>query len=232
MIHETTNDFFIQKLKITNIRDWRFDYFCELASKKKVLHIGCDDAGAFNPVFNLHMHLFRCSDPLQLDGLDTDFEAVEKLRTYNEVLQLEGTDLDANIKAAEKLNKHQESKYYTDYKDVTETYDLVLIPEVIEHVPNINEFLKSVFSINSTEYFITAPSIYGAQIFCMDEYCLELVHPDHKCWFSPYTFFKSIKPFMDGYNVQMYYLENKSQVGIRLWKKEEVIEEPEEEKIE
>jgi hypothetical protein len=193
VIYEKTDNFYNQKIYLTNIRESRFAFFENICSNKKIMHIGCADSMAFSEDSNLHIHL---SKTCIIHGMDIDAEATAKLAEV-----CPGT-------------------YFTSYDQITEHYDLVLIPEVMEHVPNVNLFLKDIFSISSKEYLFTVPSINIAQIFCDDSFALEMVHPDHKYWFSPYTLYNTMIPFFTNYNVQMYYLENKFQIGIRLEKLE------------
>lgn len=194
MIYEKTDNFYNQKIYLTNIRDHRFEFFSDLCRNKKVMHVGCADAMVFNTDSNLHIHLSKLNNTT-VHGLDIDVETINKLA---EVCP---------------------GKYFTSYDQIKENYDIVLIPEVMEHVPNVNLFLKDVFSISSKEYLFTVPSMKVAQVFCDDTFTLEMVHPDHKYWFSPYTLYSTMKSFSNDYNIQMYYLENKSQIGIRLWTK-------------
>src|ERR1035437_1165534 len=191
MIYEPINNFYNQKMNLINIREPRFIFFSDVCKNKKVMHIGCADAMAFKEDSNLHIYLSKTCEGISLDGLDIDFITIKKL---------------------EELCP---GKYYVSY-DVKDEYDLVLIPEVIEHVSNVGSFLGDIFSIKSKEYLFTAPSLNGAQFFFDDEFALEMVHPDHKYWFSPYTLYNTIKPFSEGFDMKMYYLENKSQIGIRL----------------
>lgn len=193
--YEPTDNFYNQKIYLTNIREFRFEFFREICRGKKVMHIGCADAMAFKPESNLHVYLSQTGDGTIMNGLDIDHKAIDDLA---EVCP---------------------SRYYTAYYQVKDEYDIVLVPEVMEHVPNVELFLKDIFSIKSKEYLITVPSMKFSQLFCDDCFSLEMVHPDHKYWFSPYTLYNTLRPFSKGFEVQMYYLENKSQVGIRLWKK-------------
>lgn len=202
MIYEKTDNFYNQKIHVTTIREPRFNFFSNICRDKKIMHIGCADAMAFKEDSNLHICLSKLESPTVLHGLDIDTDTISKL---SEICP---------------------GKYFTSYDQVTEDYDIVLIPEVMEHVPNVNLFLKDVLSIVSKEYLFTVPSILAAQIFCDDCFTLEMIHPDHKYWFSPYTLYNTIQSYSSDYDMQMYYLENKSQIGVRLWKKPiEIIEE-------
>ena len=76
--------------------------------------------------------------------------------------------------------------------EVTGTYDTVLVPEVLEHVPDVQGFLRQLDAVGASQYIITVPDAFscfrrhfdyssGAQTF------VEVVHPDHNCWYTPYT---------------------------------------------
>ncbi len=195
MIYETTENFYTQIIYLTNVREPRFEFLANLCKGKNVMHIGCADTMVFNPATNLHIYLSAIGEGTTIDGLDID------------------------VQTSKKLEEVCPGTYFTEYDKVNKSYDLMIIPEVIEHVQNIGLFLKDIFSIKSEEYFFTAPSMMMAQFFCEDTFSLESDHPDHKCWFSPYTLYNTIKPFANELCIQMYYLENKSQIGMRLYKK-------------
>lgn len=253
MTHEKTENFYNQKMHLTNIRYSRFEFFSNKCGGKKVLHIGAADAMVFNPESNLHIHLVKLKDIKEEEGLaearlkkaltertkargkirveeapgneelaKAEYEWAEADLALAKLKNRKNTQIDAmdiDVAALETLMTHCPGVHYSSYDQIKESYDLVLVPEVMEHVPNVQGFLDKIFSINSTEYLFTVPSIFSAQLFCDDAFALEMVHQDHKYWFSPYTLFNTMRPYMTSYNVQMYYLENKSQIGIRLFKK-------------
>lgn len=196
MIHEKTDNFYNQKIYLSNIRESRFTFLANLCRGKNVMHIGCADSMVFNVESNLHIFLYKTGDNTYVDGLDIDANTIKL------------------------LSEACPGTYFTEYNQVNKSYDIVIVPEVMEHVPNVDLFLKDVFSITSKEYLFTVPNMSVVQIFCDDEYTLEMVHPDHKYWFSPYTLYNTIKPFIpENYKTKMFYLENKTQIGIYLQKK-------------
>jgi len=194
MIHEKTDNFYIQKMLLSNIRESRFDFLSNMCRGKNVLHIGCADTMVFDVNTNLHIHLCSIGENTVVDGLDVDVETTVKLKEA-----CPGT-------------------YFTEYKQVNKEYDIVIVPEVMEHVPDVNSFLKDIFSVQAKEYLFTVPSMMVAQVFAFDEWALEMVHPDHKYWFSPYTLYNTLKPFGVGFGAQMYFLENKTQIAMRLYR--------------
>jgi hypothetical protein len=193
MTYNRTNDFFVQYITIKNIGTHRFKFFEKICAKKKTLHVGCADAMVFDPDSNLHIYLAK--KVKRLHGVDT------------------------NKMYLDKLNEACPGTYFTNFKECDSKYDVIIVPEVLEHVWNAKEFLDSLFAIEHKEIIITVPNMGTGQLFMHDEYCVESVHPDHKYWFSPYTLYNIMTPYMMDHDVEMYYLEHKSQVCIRLSKK-------------
>lgn len=195
MIYEKTDNFFIQKINLKNITESRFEFLSKLCKDKKVLHVGCSDAMFFNPDNNLHIHLSKSTN--ELHGYDPDTESLNKLK------------------------KALPGIYFDNINQITDKYDIIIIPEVLEHVFNAKEFLDQMFNINSDEVFISVPNIlhYSKDMNQEeDNYALEIVHPDHKYWFSPYTLFNITSPYIKNKEVNMFYLEHKSMVAIHLKK--------------
>lgn len=190
MIYEKTNNFYNQKIHMITIRQSRFNFITDLCNNKKVLHIGCSDYMVLesNVENNLHIFLSKNCIGTTLHGLDIEEEATNKLAEL-----CPGT-------------------YYTKYDQVKEDYNIIIVPEVLEHVSNVGSVLNDIFSINSNQYLFTVPSAHKMQLFCDDQFALEMVHPDHKYWFSPYTLYNILKPFRNNSIIQMFYLENKAQI--------------------
>ena len=251
--YEATDNFYIQKMYLTNIRDFRIKFISDMCVCKKVLHIGCADSMVFDIKTNLHIILNNLKNvtteeenavknrvAISIIERNKQRAAANAARTENAgnetlanaekeaalaVIDLNlfknkrGTKvdgLDIDVETTNKLKEVCPGRYYTSYKDVNEEYDIIIVPEVMEHVPDVYSFLKDVFSIKSKEYLFTVPSMAIAEIFCSDEFSLEMVHKDHKYWFSPYTLYNTLKPFSDGFDIKMYFLENKTQIAIRL----------------
>lgn len=72
-------------------------------------------------------------------------------------------------------------------------YDLLLVPEVIEHVENCGEFLRSLEPLmhSGSELLVTAPNAFCASHMQRNREeagnFIEIVHPDHNGWYSLYT---------------------------------------------
>lgn len=156
---------FVQKVLYFDIHDRMnlFEYYC---NEKKILHIGCTDYPIFDPQTNLHIRLSKLTS--EIHGLDLDIEGLKVLKQY------------------------VDQPYFSSVADVTDTYDVVLVPEVIEHVDSVRPFLEDIGKINAKTFIITAPNAFSP--YCRNvnylrsgQLSVEVVHPDHNCYFSPFT---------------------------------------------
>lgn len=181
---------FRQEMKLTVIAD-RLDFFSFLCRGQKVLHVGCSDYPLFNPATNLHLRLHpHCRE---LDGLDTDTAGIAQLSLL------------------------APGNYFSDAGQVTGSYDLLLVPETIEHVDNIRLFLEGLSGIRFRQCLITAPNAFlpndnGNHWTASGSY-VEHVHPDHTCWFSPATLSACIRKFTGWRIDELLLLDNHSMVG-------------------
>lgn len=192
------DDFWLQKVSY-KIENDRVKFFKSLCENKKVIHFGCTDWPVFNPENNLHI----------------------KLNQYAKVLH--GFDID--LKGIEILKNYVDQKYYSDFNYLKdEEYDICLIPETIEHVENIATFLRDVSAkVNAKAFYITGPNCFATahitrNIVTKDTFT-EIVHPDHNCWFSPFTLKNSINKYSSLEVNQVYLLENETMVCCEAFKK-------------
>jgi hypothetical protein len=114
--------------------------------------------------------------------------------------QLDG--IDPNDDAATVLRPLVQGRLLTDWADVTDSYDVVLVPEVLEHVADMGEFFTQLDSVAFETILITVPDAFScrARHFEYDdssEVFTEVVHPDHNVWFTPYTFYNVITKHTD-----------------------------------
>ena len=170
---EKISDYWIQKMDVKRIQE-REEVFKPYLENRKVLHVGCTDYPIFDPNNNLHLTISKY------------------------VKELHGMDLDQ--KGLDLLNGYFEGVYFNDLKKTyTETYDTILIPETIEHVDNIKEFMQEVDKVNADTYIITGPNAFHSYFDnAFDKETgifTEAIHPDHNCWFSPYTLKNAIQKY-------------------------------------
>lgn len=171
----------------------RFDLYTQLTAGKDVLHIGCAD-WPFVPEHNLHLHLSKICN--RLYGVDTHAEGLQCLIEHG----IDGTTLAPHLR----------------YEKV----DVVLVPEVIEHVMDVKGFLSELTKIDADRYVITAPCAMQCAMrghFSRTKNTvLEIVHPDHKCWYSPYTLANLLKEF---FTIEYMFWNNGISIGAVCLKK-------------
>lgn len=168
MITRSFSDFYRQKVKIKNISISRVDFFAEKIGSKSALHYGCADWPVYEKENNLHYALIRKDK--DIDGYDINSNAIEMMI---------------------KTNLFSKNSLFSTLPD--KKYDFLLIPETIEHVNNVSIFLHSIVQNlkETTQVLITAPNAfcethYNSNYINQNDY-IEIIHPDHNCWYSIYT---------------------------------------------
>jgi 2-polyprenyl-3-methyl-5-hydroxy-6-metoxy-1,4-benzoquinol methylase len=160
--------YFVQKLKINNeFRKYsRLDFLKIFIKEKNVLHVGCADYPITDTSSNLHLNLYKFCK--KLDGVDL------KINDENK-----------------KILSVPNGQLFSNWDKLENCYDVILIPEVVEHIGNLQNFLEFLDGYNGTLIF-TAPDAYllmknFLEISENDFNFQEVVHPDHNYWFTPYT---------------------------------------------
>jgi len=167
------DNYWVQRVKTSAVQN-RVSYFEELCYNKTVIHFGCTDWPIFDPNNNLHIKLSKCAKVLH--GFDIDKEGINNLKKY--------VDQD----------------FFSDFSEIHDfEYDVCLVPETIEHVDNVKMFLEGLSTIKAKIFVITAPNCFSkehlSRNFYGDDYFIEVVHPDHNCWYSPYTLKNQIEKY-------------------------------------
>lgn len=167
----SSKSFFEQEVKLNVIKN-RLDFFSKTL-KGSILHIGCADYPIYGEN-NLHLwlinNLFHNKQINEIDGYDVNKDTILLMK---QDVRFQNTEL-----FYEKPNKK---------------YDFLLIPETIEHVDNINTFLLDILDLmnEKCEIIITGPNAFCSEHYNRNSFnsstFVEVVHPDHNCWFSPYT---------------------------------------------
>lgn len=191
-------DFWVQKIDKKSIID-RVEFFKDICSDKKVLHFGCTDWPIFDPSYNLHIKLDKVSK--EIHGFDIDLEGIENLKKY--VAQ----------------------PYYSDYNEIDDlNFDICLVPETIEHVDDVKTFLENLSRVNAGTFYITAPNCFSKKHiernFYDDDYFIEVVHPDHNCWYSPFTLKNQIEKYSKLKVTEVILLDDDTMVCCKAVKKE------------
>ncbi|WP_439893145.1 glycosyltransferase (plasmid) [Ralstonia sp. 25C] len=175
-LEDAHDPYFVQRVQVsTNVmKASRVNVFKTLCAGKRVLHIGCADWPITDPQTSLHLALESvCA---KLDGFDIHAEALKALEPYTC------------------------GRLFSRFEDIQDEYDLVLVPEVMEHVPDVAGFLKQLDSLKTHSYVITVPDAFQCHARHFDylhdtQTFVEVVHPDHNCWYTPYTFSNTIKKY-------------------------------------
>lgn len=168
--------YFVQQVRVSTelVGLSRYDVFTRLLTNKSVLHVGYADWPITDLNANLHVALDAvCS---RLDGVDPHEEAADAIRP------------------------HVRGRLLTSIDEVTDSYDVVLVPEVMEHVGDVEAFLSELDSVDFEAIMLTVPDALqcAARHFDYDEVSqtvVEVVHPDHNYWFSPYTLANTVKKY-------------------------------------
>jgi len=167
------DNYWVQKIETSAIQN-RVSYFEELCLNKTVIHFGCTDWPIFDSNNNLHIKLSKHAKVLH--GFDIDKEGIENLKKF--------------------VNQ----EYFSAFSEIPDIeYDICLVPETIEHVDNVRLFLEELSKVRANTFIITAPNCFSkehlSRNFYADDYFVEVVHPDHNCWYSPYTLKNQIEKY-------------------------------------
>lgn len=170
--------YFVQKVSVGRelVGRPRIDVLREICQGRRVLHVGCVDW----PITDLQtcLHLRLDDACAALDGFDVHAEAFAELQPL------------------------VPGKFFSDWSAVTGAYDLVLVPEVLEHVGDVQGFLQQLDAVNAPSVVLTVPDAYQCMRRHFDfvqstETFVEIVHPDHNCWYTPYTLTSVLRKYTD-----------------------------------
>lgn len=190
VLEKSYTDFFTQRLVVRecSIHSWKY---CEdLCRDKKVLHIGCSDYPFSNPSSTLHASLSKIAK--ELHGCDVN--GIEELRSY-----IPGV-------------------YFNSIDDVKDGYDVILVPNIIEHLINPGIFIEALFKIPFKQMFVLVPNY---RIWEQAKYengaFLERIHPDHYAWYSPYTLFHLFSSYLDtDMETELLFFDHQNMIGLQI----------------
>jgi len=174
----------------------RLEFFQPHVQDQRVLHVGFVDWPITRTKKNLHLAIAPWCQVL--DGIDVHAESAEHLRVPN-------------------------GNLYFDWSQITQQYDVILVPEVIEHVDNVQQFFEQLNQM-SGKLIVTAPDAYllhdnhfnvvkHKATDNPDEF-VEIVHPDHNCWYSPYTLKNTIDKFSTKKVTSLHWINDQSIAAI------------------
>lgn len=162
-VYQQHGSYWSQVFSCEALVESREEVFRRFCENKRVLHVGCTDY-PFDGLSGLHRSL---ESYCEVDGVDTDKDGVDRFR------------------------QHFSGDFFYRLEDVDKTYDIIIVPEVLEHVDNAGSFLSQINNLQSNELIVTVPDC----LFCLqynhfemiEDTYIEVVHPDHVAWYSPHT---------------------------------------------
>ncbi len=156
----------------------RQDFVLDACRGKRVLHLGCVDAGLTLERFQrgelMHQRLDQVAS--EVWGVDVDAEGIAFLREqgFERLLML---DISLHESAADEAMRLLQ----------TQDFDVILATEVLEHLPNPANFLAAVQRLmtpGQTKFIVTVPNAFRVDTLLWMWRGVEYVHPDHNYWFS------------------------------------------------
>ncbi len=162
--------------------DFRYHSRIELLEKlcrdKRVVHVGCVDHNIDSIEHKIArgkwLHAELCNSAERCLGVDINADGLRYIRDelgYQDVLHLDITS-EAELPEA------------ADY------WDYILIPEVLEHLPDPGGFLAQLrrrYPQGSTKFVVTVPNALARDHVAAAKRHAEEINSDHKYVFSPYT---------------------------------------------
>ena len=153
----------------------------DLVRNKSVLHLGCADHTSLirkKREQGNYLHDLLGESASSLIGADINGEALSEMRAL-------GID----------------HLYQVDDLPENAHYDLLVIPDVIEHVGDVSEFLTAIKRYSFDAVVITTPNAFRLRNRML--LSSELVNTDHRYWFSPYTLAKTV--YESGFEISEFY---------------------------
>jgi 2-polyprenyl-3-methyl-5-hydroxy-6-metoxy-1,4-benzoquinol methylase len=161
-------------MKIPRLRQIERDpWLLSLVEGKSVLHVGCTDYPLTRERVDqgrlLHQRLQKAARSIV--GVDIDVQGIQKL---GEMMP----DLEFHAHDAERLDECPALQ--------GRQFDVVLCPDVLEHVSNDGLFLGAMRSFigEGGQLVITTPSAFSIKRFAANLFGTEHVHSDHTSYYS------------------------------------------------
>lgn len=152
-----------------------------IAREKQVLHVGCADhleLIALKRREGRYLHDRLVESASRVIGSDVNREALDAMKShgFTDLYVPEDVPRDARI-------------------------DIVLAPDVIEHVDDVGRFLEGL-STYGCDVVITTPNAFRLQN--RTQWRRECINSDHRYWFSPYTLARAL--MSSGYQIQEFWM--------------------------
>ena len=153
----------------------RHDFLVSRCRGRRVLHVGCVDAGLERERYDAREHLHARLQPVAEDlvGVDIDRAGLEFLRGQGH----------ADLLLADVCEPGWVSEL------ASRRFDVIVASEVLEHLDAPGAFLDAIVPLmtEGTRLIVTVPNAFGLEGIRAMVRGNEHVHPDHNYWFSFHT---------------------------------------------
>lgn len=173
--------FFLHKFAGVDIKCVdRREYIIDLSKNKRVMHFGFLDSPLLEEKIadNLLLHQEIKKNAKFLLGIDIDEDSLSRYRNITG----DNNNLIYNL------------QHGYEQPLLIDNYDLILFPEVLEHIPNPGLTLENLRKLcvlnNNATLCITVPNAFSIEGIITAMNNIEIVHPDHYYYFSPVTLTK------------------------------------------
>lgn len=151
----------------------RRTYILDACRDLRVLHLGCVDYPFLHErmVSGDLLHAAIDSVAAELWGVDLDHDGIETLR------------------AAGFAHLYEANIEQLDDAHLTGRFDVIVAGEIVEHLTSPGAFLRQVPRLLAPggKLLVTVPSAQSIRLAANALRRVEVVHPDHKAYFSPHT---------------------------------------------
>lgn len=167
----------------------REQVLARLCAGRRVLHVGCSDWPHTDARHSLLLRLQpHCA---QLDGVDEH-------------------DLGFDM-----LAPHLRGRLFPSFEQATDAYDLLLLPDLLDRVPDVGMLLTQVQRLRAPHLAITVPDAYSSMRSHFDHAAdadtfFEATHADRLRWFTPYTLTRTVRRFTDWQVKGLWFLDGGS----------------------
>ncbi len=180
--------------------DNRKQFTVDFCRGKRVLHIGCVDSGIMEQRILennfLHHHIGRVAG--KLVGADVDEKGLARLKQAGYEVHTMDLERDTDL-----------------LRELSADADVIVIPEVIEHLSNAGLALQNLKDCDfHGDILISTPNAFSWRAHKMLAENVELVHPDHNCYYSATTLTTLLRKH--GFRIErllMYYWPSDDAIG-------------------
>ncbi len=189
----------------------RIELLKNITKNKKIIHLGCCDHLELiesKIKSNIWLHGILMKTSKECLGVDINSEGIDYLKEKLNIADI----ICANL-VNEKIDLIMNGEW-----------DYLICGEIIEHIDNPVDFLKSIhenYSSSIKKIVITVPNAFS---LTNHKYLMkqkEIINSDHRYWFTPFTLGKTLT--MAGYNIESFYFAQELNKGISLKAKLKVL---------